>query len=53
MEAVSHLNPFVLIVAVFLIIVFMAIFYKRHQWDMKEQQYLEIKSRQESDETKV
>ncbi|HET9279192.1 MAG TPA: hypothetical protein VFN95_13435 [Flavitalea sp.] len=53
MEAVSHLNPLVLIVAIILIIVFMAIFYKRHQWDMKEQQYLEIKSRQESDETKL
>jgi hypothetical protein len=51
-EAISHLNPFVLIAAVVLIIVFVAIFYKRHQWDMKEQQYLEIKARQQNDETK-
>jgi hypothetical protein len=51
MEAVSYLNPFVLLIAVLLIIVFMAIFYKRHQWDMKEQQYLEMKARQENDET--
>ena len=52
-QAISHLNPFVLIVAVMLIVVFMAIFYKRHQWEMKEQQYLEMKSRQQNDETKV
>ena len=47
MEANTHLNPLVLIIAVTLIIVFVAIFYKRHQWEMKEQQYLEIKARQE------
>ena len=47
MEANTHLNPLVLIIAVTLIIVFVAIFYKRHQWEMKEQQYLEIKGRQE------
>ena len=51
MEANSHLNPFVLIAAVVIIIVFVAIFYKRHQWDMKEQQYLEIKARQDSEQT--
>jgi membrane protein YdbS with pleckstrin-like domain len=39
-------NPLVLIVAVILIAVFMAIFYKRHQWEMKEQQYLEIKAKE-------
>ena len=52
-QAISHLNPFVLIVAVLLIVVFMALFYKRHQWEMKEQQYLEMKSRQQNDETKL
>ena len=51
MEANTHLNPLVLIVAVILIIVFVAIFYKRHQWDMKEQQYLEIKGRQDPEQT--
>ena len=51
-QAINHLNPLVLIVAVFLIIIFVAIFYKRHQWDMKEQQYLEMKFRQQKDETK-
>jgi membrane protein YdbS with pleckstrin-like domain len=53
MEAASHLNPFVLIIAVVLIIVFVAIFYKRHQWDMKEQQYLEIKAREQNEQTKA
>lgn len=38
-------NPWVLIIAVFLITVFFAAFYKRHKWDMKEQQYLELKGR--------
>lgn len=50
MEAASHLNPVVLIVAVVMIIVFIAIFYKRHQWEMKEQQYLEFKARQQGEE---
>jgi L-cystine uptake protein TcyP (sodium:dicarboxylate symporter family) len=47
MVANSQLNPTVLLVAVILIIVFVAIFYKRHQWEMKEQQYLEFKAKQE------
>ena len=51
MEASSYLNPFVLIMAVVIIIVFVAIFYKRHQWDMKEQQYLEMKARQQNEQT--
>ena len=51
MEANSHLNPLVLMVAVIIIIVFVAVFYKRHQWEMKEQQYLEIKDRQDKQQT--
>lgn len=51
MEAISHLNPFVLITAIVLIIIFVAIFYKRHQWDMKEQQYLEMKARSQKEQT--
>ena len=38
-------NPLVLIIAVFLIISFTAIFSKRHKWDMNEQRYLEIKGK--------
>jgi membrane protein YdbS with pleckstrin-like domain len=40
-------NPAVLIIAVVAIAVFMALFYKRHQWDMREQQYLELKARED------
>ncbi|AXY73069.1 hypothetical protein D3H65_03385 [Paraflavitalea soli] len=40
-------SPYVLIVAVFVITVFVSIFYKRHQWDMKEQQYRQLKAREE------
>jgi membrane protein YdbS with pleckstrin-like domain len=39
-------SPTVLIVAVMIIAVFIAIFYKRHQWEMKEQQYQELKARE-------
>lgn len=53
MEATSHLNPVVLVVAVVVIVVFVAVFYKRHQWDMKEQQYLEIKARDQQGETSL
>lgn len=45
MIANSRMNPWVLSIAVFLIAVFVAILYKRHQWEMKEQQYKEIMSR--------
>jgi uncharacterized membrane protein len=48
MVATTHLNPLVLIIAVVMIIVFVAIFHKRHQWDMKEQQYLEFKAREDN-----
>ena len=49
MVANTRLNPWILIVAVFLIAVFVAVLYKRHQWDMKEQQYLEINRRDGND----
>ena len=52
MVANTQLNPFVLLIAVIIIVIFVAIFYKRHQWDMKEQQYLEIKARLENVQTK-
>ena len=52
MEATSHLNPIVLIVAVVFIIIFVAIFHKKHQWEMKEQQYLEIKSKHENEQSR-
>lgn len=45
----AMMNPYVLIVAVFVITVFVAIFYKRHQWDQKEQYYRQLKAREELD----
>lgn len=46
----SHLsngefNPLILIIALLLIISFMAIFSKRHKWEMNEQRYRELKAR--------
>lgn len=49
MEANSQSSPLILMIAVICIAVFMAVFYKRHQWDMKEQQYLELKAREQED----
>lgn len=46
----SQTNPAVLVIAIVLIAAFVAIFYKRHQWEMKEQQYQEIKSREKREQ---
>jgi len=42
----TQLNPLVMASAIFMITVFVAVFYKRHQWDMQEQQYMEFKNKQ-------
>ena len=39
MEAHTKLNPAVLLIAVLGIVAFVAIFSRRHKWEMKEQQY--------------
>lgn len=44
----TQLNPVVLLIAVALIIAFMAIFYKRHQWEMKEQYYKQLKAKDDT-----
>lgn len=44
----AQVNPLVLVVAVFVITVFVSIFYRRHQWDMREQQYRHLKAREEA-----
>ena len=46
MEANTQLNPVILITAIVLIIVFVAIFSRKHKWEMKEQYYQELKRRQ-------
>lgn len=50
MDLNSHLsngefNPMVLIVALLIIVSFIAIYSKRHRWEMNEQRYLELKAR--------
>ena len=48
MEANSYsFNPLVLLIALLLIVGFVAIFYNRHRWEMREQLYREILSRKE------
>ena len=48
MVATTQLNPFVFSLAIFLIVIFVSVFYKKHQWERNEQQYLEFKSKEES-----
>jgi len=45
MVANSELSIGVLVVAVLIIAIFVAMIYKRHQWEMKEQQYLELRAK--------
>jgi membrane protein YdbS with pleckstrin-like domain len=49
MVANASLNPYILLIAVVGIIIFMAIFYKKHQWDMKEQRYRELLFKKEKE----
>lgn len=50
MAANSMANPYLLVIAVFLITVFVAVFNKRYQWERKEQWYLELKARSDEEE---
>ena len=52
MVAHSSLSSVVLMLAGVLIAAFVALFYKTHQWEMKEQQYLEFKAKQKRDALK-
>jgi membrane protein YdbS with pleckstrin-like domain len=52
MEANSQSSPIILMIAVICIAVFVAIFYKRHQWDQKEQHYLELKAKEQGEKEK-
>ncbi|RYY29640.1 MAG: hypothetical protein EOO04_06890 [Chitinophagaceae bacterium] len=47
----TQLSPLLIIIAVAAIAAFVAVIYKRHQWEMKEQQYLEFKAYLEKNET--
>ena len=42
----GEFNPLVLIIALLIIISFIAIFSKRHKWEMSNQRYLELKAKE-------
>jgi hypothetical protein len=46
----SDFNPLVLIIAMVIIIGFVAVFSRRHQWEMHEQKYRELVSKRYQDE---
>lgn len=51
----TQVNPVIMILAIVLITLFVAIFHKRHQWELKDQLYQELlhkASRAESDDPK-
>ena len=48
MEARTEMSPVVLLTAVFLIIAFVAIFSRRHKWEMKDQYYQELQARKKA-----
>jgi uncharacterized membrane protein len=43
-------NPLILIIALLLIVIFVAIFSKYHQWEMREQRYRELIAKQSADQ---
>ncbi|HLK28067.1 MAG TPA: hypothetical protein VKT28_05760 [Puia sp.] len=45
----EEFNPLVLIIAMIIIISFVAIFSKRHQWEMREQKYQELLSKKKQE----
>ena len=48
MVANTQLSPAVLLTAIAMIIAFVAIFSRKHKWEMKEQHYKELKARSEA-----
>lgn len=46
MEAYSSSSPYIFVFAILLIVFFIAIFSKKHRWDMNEQRYLELLNKQ-------
>ena len=52
MVANTSLNPYILILAIVGITTFTAIFYKKYQWEMKEQRYRELLFKKESEKNK-
>ncbi len=46
MAAYASSSPFVFLIAIFAIAAFIAIFTKKHKWDMNEQRYTELREKQ-------
>ncbi len=46
----SSLNPSVLVIALAIIVVFVAIFHKKHQWDQNEEEYRILCRKKEKEE---
>jgi uncharacterized ion transporter superfamily protein YfcC len=46
-------SPFIFVFAIVVIIGFVAIFSKKHRWDMNEQRYLELRHKQNNSITKA
>jgi membrane protein YdbS with pleckstrin-like domain len=53
MVAYSSSSPFIFVFAIVVIIGFVAIFSKKHRWDMNEQRYLELRHKQNNSITKA
>ena len=53
MVAISSLSPFILLIAIVCITTFVAVFYKRVQWEKREQQYQELLRRHKQENTQV
>ncbi|MDB5229804.1 MAG: hypothetical protein JWN76_609 [Chitinophagaceae bacterium] len=51
MEANVQLNGFVFMIAIFSIAIFMAVFYRKYQWEQQEQHYLELLQKQDSEKS--
>lgn len=47
MVANSQMSPGVLVIAVVFIACFVGVIYKRHQWEMKDQQYKQLKLKED------
>lgn len=49
----TQVNPAVLIIAVVLITLFVALFHKRHQWELKDQLYQELLQKESKSATEA
>lgn len=51
MEINTQLSPFIFLIAVIAISVFMAFIYQNYQWEMKDQYFLELQAKKKKEET--